>query len=120
MRRVGCEPRGAAWARVPPRRSHARTRWRLSRACTYAHWHNAQGGTDPQWLLNPRKGDILAGFWGDAMEIDDGARLTWMCQPHYYLGLSLCTDSVGLWPPRRWPAGRPMKGHPPCSTGCKC
>ncbi len=47
-------------------------------------------------LLNQCKGDILAGFWGDAVEIDDGARMTWMRQPHYYLGLYPYTYSVGL------------------------
>jgi oligoendopeptidase F len=46
--------------------------------------------------LNQCKGEILAGFWGDAVEIDDGARLTWMRQPHYYLGLYPYTYSVGL------------------------
>jgi oligoendopeptidase F len=47
-------------------------------------------------LLNQCKGEILAGFWGDAVEIDDGARLTWMRQPHYYMGLYPYTYSVGL------------------------
>ena len=47
-------------------------------------------------LLNHCKGEILAGFWGDAVEIDDGARMTWMRQPHYYLGLYPYTYSVGL------------------------
>jgi oligoendopeptidase F len=47
-------------------------------------------------LLNQTKGDILAGFWGDTVEIDDGARMTWMRQPHYYLGLYPYTYSVGL------------------------
>ncbi len=47
-------------------------------------------------LLNECKGEILAGFWGDAVEIDDGARMTWMRQPHYYLGLYPYTYSVGL------------------------
>jgi oligoendopeptidase F len=47
-------------------------------------------------LLNRCKGEILAGFWGDAVEIDDGARMTWMRQPHYYLGLYPYTYSVGL------------------------
>ena len=47
-------------------------------------------------LLNQRKGDILAGFWGDAVDIDDGARMTWMRQPHQYLGLYRYTYSVGL------------------------
>jgi oligoendopeptidase F len=47
-------------------------------------------------LLNQRKGDILAKFWGDTVEIDDGARMTWMRQPHYYMGLYPYTYSVGL------------------------
>jgi oligoendopeptidase F len=47
-------------------------------------------------LLNRTKGDILQEFWGDAVEIDDGARMTWMRQPHYYLGLYPYTYSVGL------------------------
>ena len=47
-------------------------------------------------LLNQCKGDVLAGFWGDALEIDDGARMTWMRQPHYYMGLYPYTYSVGL------------------------
>ena len=46
--------------------------------------------------LNQRKGDILAAFWGDTVEIDDGARMTWMRQPHYYMGLYPYTYSVGL------------------------
>jgi oligoendopeptidase F len=47
-------------------------------------------------LLNQCKGDILAEFWGDTVEIDDGARMTWMRQPHYYMGLYPYTYSVGL------------------------
>ena len=47
-------------------------------------------------MLNQCKGEILAGFWGDAVEIDDGARMTWMRQPHYYMGLYPYTYSVGL------------------------
>ena len=47
-------------------------------------------------LLNERKGQILSTFWGDTVEIDDGARMTWMRQPHYYLGLYPYTYSVGL------------------------
>ena len=57
----------------------------------------AEGGqpvTAP--LLNESKRDILAGFWGDTVEIDDGARMTWMRQPHYYMGLYPYTYSVGL------------------------
>ncbi|MFL6680144.1 MAG: oligoendopeptidase F [Burkholderiaceae bacterium] len=47
-------------------------------------------------LLNRTKGEVLEAFWGDAVEIDDGARMTWMRQPHYYMGLYPYTYSVGL------------------------
>ncbi len=47
-------------------------------------------------VLNQRKAAILSKFWGDAVEIDDGAALTWMRQPHYYFGLYPYTYSVGL------------------------
>ncbi len=47
-------------------------------------------------LLNGTKGAILESFWGDTVAIDDGARLTWMRQPHYYMGLYPYTYSVGL------------------------
>ena len=47
-------------------------------------------------LLCQLKGDVLSAFWGDTVEIDDGARLTWMRQPHYYMGLYPYTYSVGL------------------------
>ncbi len=35
-------------------------------------------------------------FWGDDVEIPDGAELTWMRQPHYYMGLYSYTYSAGL------------------------
>lgn len=38
----------------------------------------------------------LQQFWGNAVEIDDDAALTWMRQPHYYLGLYSYTYSAGL------------------------
>ncbi|HUR88779.1 MAG TPA: oligoendopeptidase F [Ramlibacter sp.] len=47
-------------------------------------------------LLNERKRAILQKFWGDAVEIDEGAAMTWMRQPHYYIGLYPYTYSVGL------------------------
>jgi len=47
-------------------------------------------------LLNRCKGEVLGEFWGDALEVDDGARMTWMRQPHYYMGLYPYTYSVGL------------------------
>ena len=54
------------------------------------------GGAITAAVLNDRKGHILSKFWGDTVEIDDGARMTWMRQPHYYLGLYPYTYSVGL------------------------
>ncbi|HWI51576.1 MAG TPA: oligoendopeptidase F [Symbiobacteriaceae bacterium] len=42
------------------------------------------------------KGAILEQFWGDAVTVDEGARLTWMRQPHYYMGLYPYTYSAGL------------------------
>lgn len=47
-------------------------------------------------LLNACKREILQEFWGDTVEIDDGARMTWMRQPHYCIGLYPYTYSVGL------------------------
>ncbi len=35
-------------------------------------------------------------FWGDDVVIPDGAELTWMRQPHYYMGLYSYTYSAGL------------------------
>ena len=55
-----------------------------------------RGGSITAAVLNERKGRILANFWGDTVDIDDGARMTWMRQPHYYMGLYPYTYSVGL------------------------
>ncbi|WP_296204172.1 oligoendopeptidase F [Psychrobacter sp. UBA3962] len=38
----------------------------------------------------------LQQFWGETVEIDEDAALTWMRQPHYYLGLYSYTYSAGL------------------------
>jgi oligoendopeptidase F len=46
--------------------------------------------------LCEQKGEVLSNFWGDAVDIDDGAHLTWMRQPHYYMGLYPYTYSAGL------------------------
>ena len=54
------------------------------------------GGGVTASLLCERKRAILSGFWGDTVEIDEDASLTWMRQPHYYLGLYPYTYSVGL------------------------
>ncbi|WP_242678629.1 oligoendopeptidase F [Psychrobacter pygoscelis] len=46
--------------------------------------------------LHALKKATLQQFWGDTVEIDDDAALTWMRQPHYYLGLYSYTYSAGL------------------------
>lgn len=46
--------------------------------------------------LSAIKRDVLEGFWGDSVEINPGAELTWMRQPHYYMGLYSYTYSAGL------------------------
>ncbi|MDD7306199.1 MAG: oligoendopeptidase F [Peptoniphilaceae bacterium] len=38
----------------------------------------------------------LEKFWKDSVELVDGAELTWMRQPHYYMGLYPYTYSAGL------------------------
>ena len=47
-------------------------------------------------ILNEYKRSVLEDFWGDAVEITEGAELTWMRQPHYYMGLYPYTYSAGL------------------------
>jgi oligoendopeptidase F len=54
------------------------------------------GGSVTAAVLDECKGRILSRFWGDTVELDDGARMTWMRQPHYYMGLYPYTYSVGL------------------------
>ncbi|WP_035186271.1 oligoendopeptidase F [Alteribacter aurantiacus] len=46
--------------------------------------------------LSNAKLEVLKGFWGDVVTLDDGAALTWMRQPHYYMGLYPYTYSAGL------------------------
>lgn len=46
--------------------------------------------------LSTTKGQILDQFWGGEVEIEEGAKLTWMRQPHYYMGLYPYTYSAGL------------------------
>lgn len=55
-----------------------------------------QGGNVNASILNKLKKGVLEEFWGDAVEINDGAELTWMRQPHYYMGLYPYTYSAGL------------------------
>ena len=53
--------------------------------------HNVNAG-----ILNDIKRGVLEEFWGDAVDITPGAELTWMRQPHYYMGLYPYTYSAGL------------------------
>ncbi|RKJ22560.1 oligoendopeptidase F, partial [Butyricicoccus sp. 1XD8-22] len=54
------------------------------------------GGSVNASILNNIKKSVLEEFWGDSVEIIDGAELTWMRQPHYYMGLYPYTYSAGL------------------------
>lgn len=47
-------------------------------------------------ILCEQNVDVLKSFWGDSVEIDEAAGLTWMRQPHYYMGLYPYTYSAGL------------------------
>ncbi|KKK39917.1 oligoendopeptidase F [Mesobacillus campisalis] len=47
-------------------------------------------------VLSEQKLEALKNFWGDSLEMDEGAGLTWMHQPHYYMGLYPYTYSAGL------------------------
>lgn len=55
-----------------------------------------KGGALTAASLSEIKGSVLSDFWGDAVDLDEGARLTWMRQPHYYKGLYPYTYSAGL------------------------
>lgn len=55
-----------------------------------------EGGSVQASSLNEIKRNVLEEFWGDAVEITEGAELTWMRQPHYYMGLYPYTYSAGL------------------------
>lgn len=46
--------------------------------------------------LSEIKRSVLEEFWGDSVEIEPGAELTWMRQTHYYMGLYPYTYSAGL------------------------
>lgn len=47
-------------------------------------------------ILNQFFYDTLKEFWGDKVKINPGAELTWMRQPHYFMGLYSYTYSAGL------------------------
>ena len=54
------------------------------------------GGSVNAPKLNEIKRSVLEEFWGGEVEIIEGAELTWMRQPHYYMGLYPYTYSAGL------------------------
>ena len=54
------------------------------------------GGSVQAETLSGIYKDVLTKFWGDTVELTDGAELTWMRQPHYYMGLYSYTYSAGL------------------------
>ncbi len=54
------------------------------------------GGSVQAETLSRIMKETLQKFWGDAVELTEGAELTWMRQPHYYMGLYSYTYSAGL------------------------
>ena len=89
-------------------------RWVLSSMISRTYYHNFvthlleahyqrevykiidEGGSVSANKLNQLKRATLEKFWGDTVKIIDGAELTWMRQPHYYMGLYPYTYSAGL------------------------
>jgi oligoendopeptidase F len=54
------------------------------------------GGSVQAETLNRLMRETLEKFWGDAVELPPESELTWMRQPHYYMGLYSYTYSAGL------------------------
>jgi oligoendopeptidase F len=89
-------------------------RWVLSSMIAHTYYHNFVthlleaayqrevyriidgGGSVQASTLSKIKKEVLEKFWGDDVKIIDGAELTWMRQPHYYMGLYSYTYSAGL------------------------
>lgn len=89
-------------------------RWVISNMVSKTYYHNFvthlleaayqrevynlvdQGESVNSTILNRIKRKVLEDFWGDTVEITAGAELTWMRQPHYYMGLYPYTYSAGL------------------------
>lgn len=89
-------------------------RWVLSSIISRTYYHNFvthlleahyqrevyriidKGGSVQAPVLNKLKKETLEKFWGDTVTINEGAELTWMRQPHYYMGLYPYTYSAGL------------------------
>ncbi|MCG2367720.1 oligoendopeptidase F [Staphylococcus epidermidis] len=60
----------------------------------YSRVDNRESLTAP--LLNEIMLNTYKAFFGDTVEMTDGVELTWMRQPHYYMGLYSYTYSAGL------------------------
>lgn len=60
----------------------------------YTKVDNGESLTAP--VLNQIMRDVYGQFFGDSVKLTDGAELTWMRQPHYYMGLYSYTYSAGL------------------------
>jgi oligoendopeptidase F len=89
-------------------------RWVLSSMIGHTYYHNFvthlmeaayqrevykivdNGGSVNADTLSSIMKSTLQKFWGEDVEIIDGAELTWMRQPHYYMGLYSYTYSAGL------------------------
>ena len=89
-------------------------RWVLSSLIGHTYYHNfvthlreawyqreamniiEQGGAVNAKTLSGIFRKNLETFWGDAVELTEGCELTWMRQPHYYMGLYSYTYSAGL------------------------
>lgn len=89
-------------------------RWVLSSLIGHTYYHNfvthlreawyqreamniiEQGGAVNAETLSGIFRKNLETFWGDAVELAEGCELTWMRQPHYYMGLYSYTYSAGL------------------------
>ncbi len=89
-------------------------RWVLSNMVSNTYYHNFvthlleaayqrevykiidEGGSVQAETLSGIFKSVLEKFWGDEVELTEGAELTWMRQPHYYMGLYSYTYSAGL------------------------
>ncbi|EGQ22100.1 oligoendopeptidase F [Sporosarcina newyorkensis 2681] len=89
-------------------------RWVLSSIVSRTYYHNFvthlleaafqrkvyervdTGGNVNATILNELKRGVLEEFWADTVTLNEGAELTWMRQPHYYMGLYPYTYSAGL------------------------
>lgn len=60
----------------------------------YAKVDNGESLTAP--VLNQIMLDVYSQFFGDSVKLTEGTELTWMRQPHYYMGLYSYTYSAGL------------------------